>query len=120
VTLSQIKALLKAKTIYEGMGGLIDVKIVKASDLMSDVLAFSEPGKLLLTGLTNNNAIRTCDIAGISVIVFVRGKRPSQATVELAKKCKIAVLITQLSMFDACGILYTQGLRGVQIPQSPK
>ena len=116
MTLSQIKTLLDAELICEhGMHNL-DIKFAKASDLMSDVLAFSEPfserNTLLVTGLTNKQVIRTCEIAGVGAIVFVRGKNPSAETVELARQCNITLLATRLKMFEACGILYTNGIIG--------
>jgi len=115
MTLSQIKKLLKCRVLCGSDKMQIDVKSAKASDLMSDVLRFSGPGKLLLTGLTNIQVIRTCDIAGICAVIFVRGKQPSTGTVELSKDCGIALLTTSLSMFDSCGILYANGIKGVTI-----
>jgi hypothetical protein len=89
MTLSQIKKLLKCRVLCGTKKLQIDVKSAKASDLMSDVLRYSGPGKLLLTGLTNIQVIRTCDIADILAVVFVRGKIPSTETVKLSKKCDI-------------------------------
>lgn len=115
MTLRQIKEFLNAEILTECDDQNIDIKVAKASDLMSDVLRFSGPGKLLLTGLTHNQVIRTCEIAGIAAIIFVRGKQPSAETVALGKKCNIAMLTTKLSMFESCGILYSNGIKGVSI-----
>lgn len=81
-----------------------------ASDLMSDVLAFSRAEALLLTGLVNNQTIHTAFIAEIKAIVFVRGKRPDIEIVALASEKKIPLLGTPFSMYEACGILYKNGL----------
>jgi hypothetical protein len=116
MTLSQIRRLLDAEFICEHGTHNLDIKFAKASDLMSDVLAFSQPfsdrNTLLITGLTNKQVIRTCEIAGVGAIVFVRGKSPSPETVELARQCNITLLATKLKMFEACGILYTNGVVG--------
>jgi hypothetical protein len=64
----------------------MDVTAVKASDLMSDVLTLKDKGILLLTGLANIQAVRTADIAELSAVIFVRGKRPDAETIELARK----------------------------------
>lgn len=116
MTLSQILKLLHAKLISEQGADKLEIKFAKASDLMSDVLAFSQPfskrNTLLVTGLTNKQVIRTCDIAGVGAIVFVRGKNPSTETIELAQQCKIPLLTTGLKMFEACGILYNHGIMG--------
>lgn len=45
-------------------------------------------------------------------IVFVRGKKPDGAILQLAVDRGIAVLATKLPMFAACGLLYEKGLRG--------
>ncbi|MCB2189576.1 MAG: transcriptional regulator [Deltaproteobacteria bacterium] len=88
------------------------VTLVFGSDLMSDVLAFSEAGAVLLTGLTNPQTVRTCEVAGIVGVIFVRGKRPPDAVVALAEEYELPLLATTLSLFDACGKLYAQGVRG--------
>ena len=88
----------------------MEIEFGCASDLMSDVLAFSQSGALLLTGLVNNLTIHTAHIADIKGIVFVRGKKPDAGLVKLAKEVKIPLLCTQYSMYEACGILYKKGL----------
>ena len=113
MTLARIKELLQAEFLAKHDDQGIDIEFAKASDLMSDVLAFSQPGALLLTGLTNNQVIRTCEIAGICAVVFVRGKNPSAETIQLAQTCNIPILSTQLSMFEACGILFSNGMLGI-------
>lgn len=114
--LSRIKELLRAAMVSDA-GDDPDIKYAKASDLMSDVLASSlaraERNTLLITGLTNNQVIRTCEIAGLAAIVFVRGKYPSAETIELARQRNIALLATTMKMFDACGILYAHGIVAV-------
>jgi predicted transcriptional regulator len=81
-----------------------------ASDLMSDVLAFSRSGALLLTGLVNAQTIHTAFIAELRAIIFVRGKIPDEDVIELAMDKKIPLLGTPYSMFEACGRLYEKGL----------
>jgi predicted transcriptional regulator len=82
-----------------------------ASDLMSDVLAFSRTGAVLLTGLVNVQTIQTAFVAEIRAIVFVRGKKPDQGVIALAKEKKIPLMGTPYSMYESCGILYMKGLR---------
>jgi predicted transcriptional regulator len=115
MTLSQIKDLLNAEYISGPTQHNINIEFAKASDLMSDVLAFSLPfsdcNTILITGLTNQQVIRTCEIAGVAAIVFVRGKNPSAETIELAHQCGIPLLTTKLKMFETCGILYSSGIK---------
>jgi predicted transcriptional regulator len=83
-----------------------------ASDLMSDVLTSSGEGSLLLTGLTNAQVIRVAEVADFVAVCFVRGKKPQPETLQLAGERGIPVLVTPLSMYDACGRLYVKGLPG--------
>ena len=70
-------------------------------------------GTLMITGLTNVQAVRTADIAGVSAVVFCRGKRPDNKVIEVARKKKIPILVTKMVMFDICAVLYNKGLKGV-------
>lgn len=81
-----------------------------ASDLMSDVLAFSLSGALLLTGLVNAQTVQTAHIADINGIVLVRGKKPDKHLIGLANRTGIPLLGTPYSMYEACGILYRAGV----------
>jgi predicted transcriptional regulator len=110
--LAQVKGILEAETVVGDGNSDLDVKMACGSDLMSDVLAFAKPDSLLLTGLTNLQAIRTAEIAEIKAICFVRGKRPQPDAVELAKEKDIPLLCTTLPMYESCGRLYRHGLTG--------
>lgn len=85
------------------------------SDLMSDVLAYVEEETLLLTGLTNAQVIRTAEMLDLKTIVFVRGKNPSEDVIELASENDIVLLTTKHTMFNAAGILYANGLKGISV-----
>ena len=82
------------------------------SDLMSDVLAFVKDQSVLITGITNAQAVRTAEMMDIICIVLVRGKNADAAMINVAENCGIVVLQTDFSMFTACGLLYESGLRG--------
>ncbi len=109
--LKQIVKILNAEMISSNVGDL-DLKMGCGSDLMSDVLIYVKPDSILFTGLTNIQVIYTASTAGIKAICFVRGKKPPEETVDLAKKKKIALLTTSLPMFESCGRLYNEGLIG--------
>lgn len=111
--ITELQNLLKAEMLCGPLEENLDIQIAKASDLMSDVLAYTGPGELLLTGLTNHQVVRTCQIAGVRAVVFVRGKMPAEETVKLATNCNMCLLATKLSMFESCGILFSHGVRGV-------
>jgi len=89
----------------------VDVPACFAADLMSEVLAFSSPGALLVTGLTNVQSVHTADVADLRGILFVNDKRPGPEALRLAEQREIPLLSTKLTMFAACGVLYARGLR---------
>jgi hypothetical protein len=109
--IKHIAKVLNAEIISSNAGDL-DIKIGCGSDLMSDVLRDTKPDSLLLTGLTTIQVIYTASTAGVKAICFVRGKNPPVETIELAKKKNIALLKTNLLMFESCGRLYGEGLIG--------
>jgi predicted transcriptional regulator len=111
--LSEIKEILKADLISGDNNLDIEVLGGAASDLMSDLLRKPKEGALLLTGLTSIQAINTSVIGGMAAIVFVRGKKPDNAIVSLAKKHKIPILSTPFNMFSSCGRLYAKGLKSI-------
>jgi predicted transcriptional regulator len=80
------------------------------ADLMSDVLAFTHDGTLLLTGLTNPQVVRTAEMAGIRAIVFVRGKIPPSETVALAEQRGIPLIASKYTLFETSGRLFEAGL----------
>jgi hypothetical protein len=113
MTLNEIAMILEAEKLFSGDYNEKEIAMACASDLMSDVLAFIKKNDtLLLTSLINPQVIRTAELAEIIAVCFVRGKKPLESTVVLAKAKGIPLLITNYSMFNACGKLYEKGMRG--------
>ena len=103
MTLQELASFLDAQNVStsDDLNSII-VNNAYACDLMSDVLAFCTPGSLLLTGLTNVQIVRTAQMLDIPAIVFVRGKRPLEETIQLARENGIPILLTRYSMFESC------------------
>lgn len=87
-----------------------EVTTACGSDMMSDVLAFAMDQGALLTGLVNPQVIRTALMMDMCCVIFVRGKMPTREILQLAEESKIAVLVTDVGMFETCGKLYAAGL----------
>ena len=117
---------MKIKELYsllQGQEGVnfesredVDFSYVFAGDLMSDVLAKVNDGgskMILLTGLANAQSLRTAEMLDIGLVVLVRGKTFREEDIEVAKEANIACFTTDMLMFEACGILYSNGLNGV-------
>lgn len=112
MTVNDIRVFLNAQVICGEDLMNTEVHSACGSDMMSDVLAFVKDQAVLLTGLINPQVVRTAEMMDICCIVFVRGKQPDEAVINLAKERDIVLMNTPLRMFPACGILYEKGLRG--------
>ena len=76
LTLKEINQLLAGRVICGDDRLQESVSSACGCDLMSDVLAFTKPGSILLTGLTNAQVIRTAEMLDLKAVVFVRDKTP--------------------------------------------
>ena len=110
--LSDIKQILNATVLWGEDHLAREVMSACGSDIKSDVLAFVKNQALLLTGLVNPQVVRTADMVEMKCIVFVRGKVPGKDILSLAEERDIVVMTCPKRMYEACGLLYYNGLRG--------
>ncbi len=115
MTIKDISDILHAQVLCCEENVSLEVQTACGSYMMSDVLAYVKNQSVLLTGLCNPQVVRTAEMMDIICIVFVRGKMPDEAMLELAKERGIPLLSTKHRMFNACGLLYDKGLRGGDI-----
>jgi heterodisulfide reductase subunit A-like polyferredoxin len=108
--LSQVKEILNASVATGEEFLEREVNSAFGCDLMSDVLAFVSEEALLLTGLMNGQVIRTAEMMDIKTIVFVRGKKPTEDIIELAKEYSMVIMTTDNTLYTSCGRLYSAGL----------
>ncbi len=110
--LAEIKKALSAQVLVGDEWLEREASSACGADLMSDVLAFTKVKTLLLTGMTNVQVVRTAEMSDLVGIVFVRGKTPGPEVIELAKSHGLPLMTSQHKLYEACGILYTLGLKG--------
>ncbi|MBN2300185.1 MAG: hypothetical protein JXC31_03245 [Acholeplasmataceae bacterium] len=99
-----------------------DINYGFCSDLMSDALLILNSVKdqrvlqesILITGLSTNQSIRTAEMLDVEIVLLVRGKIPSLKVIDLAIESKILLLGTDLTMFNASGKLYAEGIKGIK------
>lgn len=108
--ISKIAEILNAEFICCEEFADREVYAACGSDMMSDVLAYVKDQAVLITGLCNPQVVRTAEMMDMLCIVFVRGKRPSDEAIQLAKSKNLVMLVTAHRMFSACGMLYAAGL----------
>ena len=112
MTLSDIRDLLDAEVLCGDAFLDREAHSACASDFMSDVLAYVKNQAVLLTGLVNPQVIRTAEMLDMQCIIFVRGKRPTEDMLQIARERDMVILCCQKRMFIACGLLYSHGLAG--------
>ena len=110
--ISKMQELLEAKVLCCKENIEKHVYSACGCDLMSDVLAYVKDQSVLLTGLVNSQVIRTAEMMDMVCIVFVRSKQPSEEMISLARESGIVLLATDLRLYEACGLLYSNGLVG--------
>jgi predicted transcriptional regulator len=108
--LKEVLAVIDGRVITANPQLDDEVAMGCGADLMSDVLAFTHEGTLLLTGLTNPQVVRTAEMAGIRAIVFVRGKIPPPETINLAEEHGIPLIASRYTLFETSGRLFAAGL----------
>lgn len=110
--LQEIKDILSAEVLCGEE--FLDREVLSAcgSDFMSDVLAYVKNQALLLTGLVNVQVVRTADMMDMKCICFVRGKVPDESIVAMARDRDLVIMTSPMRMYNACGLLYSNGLRG--------
>ena len=82
-----------------------------ASDLLSDVIAHSQPGQLWITLQIHQNIIGVASLKDLAGIVFVQNRRPEDETRQKAQVANITLLSSPLSTFELVGRLYQLGLQ---------
>ena len=116
--ISELQELLGAKVLCCEEN--LDKQVYSAfgCDLMSDVLAYVTDQAVLLTGLVNPQVIRTALMMDMVCIIFVRSKSPNDEMLELARDNGIVMMSTDKTLYNTCGILYSNGLIGTA--EAPK
>ena len=67
---------------------LLDEEVQNAfgSDMMSEVLAYVQDQGILMTGLVNEQIIRTAAMKDMFCVVMVRGKQPTAEMISIAEE----------------------------------
>ena len=115
--ISQMQQLLEARVLCCEENTDHHVYSACGCDLMSDVLAFVKDQAVLLTGLVNPQVIRTAEMMDMICVVFVRSKVPTQEMIDLAKESGIVLMVSDKRLYEACGLLYTNGLVGNKVKE---
>ncbi len=120
--LNELMGLMAAKSYTPSLMKDKEINFAFCSDLMSDALVIMNSVKdptilehtILITGLATQQSIRTAEMLDVDVVLLVRGKIPSEKVILLAHEAQVMLLSTETTMFNASGILFEKGIRGVK------
>ena len=75
---------------------------------MSDVLASTcvNENSVLVSGLNNQQLVRTAEMLDLIAIILVRGKEPMEELVEIARENNMVLMSTDYNMYNSCGMFY--------------
>ena len=109
--IKEIAQLVDGQIVGAPVDETYEVEKAFASDLMSDVLRFSMDETVLVTGLCNNQTMRTAEMADLRVVILGRDKQPDEDMLELAVDADITLVKSKFSIFKISGILYNAGIQ---------
>jgi predicted transcriptional regulator len=109
----EIADLLNARVLTPDLDLEREVVHAFTSDLMSDVLTGDYHRTLLITGLSNLQAIRTAEMSDIREVIIGRNKTVSPEMIQLAADREIVLLKCSYSLFRISGVLYHAGIAPV-------
>lgn len=110
--LDDVVKALGATVLTERISTEMEVSTAFASDLMSDVLAYSQNSSILITGLCNPQIVRTAEMMDVSTIILARGKQANEDLIELAEECGVCLISSERLVFSICAILSDIGVVG--------
>ncbi|MCX8032719.1 MAG: redox-sensing transcriptional repressor Rex [Thermoleophilia bacterium] len=106
VRLGELASKIGARILAPGAG--LDARITKiyAGDRVSDLLNEASASTLLITNLANVQMVRVADLMEVPGICFVDGVDPEPEVVELARENGILLMVSPVSVFETCGLIY--------------
>ncbi len=108
--LKEVIELLNAHVLTDHHDPDREINSIHASDLISEVLASCSRGALWLTGLLDSQIINTAELFDLSGVVFVGNRVPNEEIISAANEEGIPIMVTRLTMFETCGLLFQKGL----------
>ncbi|MDX9724855.1 MAG: DRTGG domain-containing protein [Bacteroidales bacterium] len=111
MTISEVAERINGRIVCYGNNNAEEIEYAFSSDLMSDVLKVEKENVLLITGLTNLQAVRTSEMSEINCIVFARNKKAGSEIISLAKETGITLIESPYSVFRISGELYKAGIK---------
>ena len=110
MTVSDLKALIRAKSLTEGVPEDRDILCGYVCDLLSWVMAHGEEGMAWVTVQTHLNVIAVAALAEMACVVLPEDITMEQDVLDKANTEELCVLSSPLTAYEICGILSAQGI----------
>ncbi|OGF65195.1 MAG: hypothetical protein A2Y62_17655 [Candidatus Fischerbacteria bacterium RBG_13_37_8] len=81
------------------------------SDMLSDVMGNAKENSIWITLQTHQNIVGVAVMKDMAAIIIVNDRKPEANTLKKAKFQNIPILLTPLTAFEVCGLLYQLGLK---------
>ena len=84
-----------------------------ASDLLSNVMSQAKGGEVWVTMHGHQNIVAVASLLGLSAVIIAGHMQPEQQAVTKADEEGVPLLVTDLSVFEVVGLLYSKGINGI-------
>ncbi|HLA82400.1 MAG TPA: serine kinase [Thermoleophilia bacterium] len=111
----RLEKLVRALSLRELTPGIVrsdEVTGGYVSDMVSDVLAYSPAGGVLVTAQPHLSMVSVAGLAGLQGVIFAYGRMPEQAVIDRAMDGELCLYSSSADTFEIAGRLYEMGLRG--------
>lgn len=88
-----------------------EIEGVYISDMVSDIITGAQANGILVTLQTHKSLIAAANLADVAAVVFVRGRKPSDDVIELARKADIGLFLTDGDTWSFVAKMYELGIR---------
>ena len=81
-----------------------------ASDMLSNVIAYSKKGDVWVTIQVHSNIVAVAVLKELAAIIIVQGREPADDTIQKAKEENVPILVSKLSAYEVAGKMYELGV----------
>jgi hypothetical protein len=88
-----------------------EIEGVYISDMVSDIITGAQANGLLVTLQTHKSLIAAANLVDVAAVVFVRGKKPADDVIELARKAGIGLFVAEVDTWSFAKKLIEMGIK---------
>ena len=110
MTVAELKELLGAKVLNEGVDLGRQVESGYVCDLLSWVMAKGAPGTAWVTVMNHMNVIAVATLLDMACVIIPENIEVKLETLDKAAEEEIPVLSTGKTAFEIAGLMYSKGL----------